>query len=84
MMALVNAWFEVVTDQSNLPGDAPVNREELRARLQKMTNNELRMFGRAARKICSPEANRGKLPREEAVIELEEARAELKRRLKGP
>ncbi len=49
-----------------------------------MTNNELREFGRAARKMCSPEANRDKLPREEAVIELEEARAELKRRLKGP
>ncbi len=79
-----NTWFALVTDRSHLPDDAPVNREELRARLQKMTNNELRVFGRAARKMCSPEVNRDKLPREEAVIELQEARAEWKRRFKQP
>ena len=45
-----------------------------------MTNKELRQFGRAALKMCSPEANRGKPPREGAAIELEEARAEWKTR----
>ena len=69
-----------VNDLSPLSGDVPVNREELRARLQKMSNKELRQFGRAALKMCSPEANRGKPPREEFVIQLEEAQVEWKRR----
>jgi hypothetical protein len=60
------------------PADAPVDREELRARLRKMTDNELRHFGRTVRKKHS--TNRGKTPHEESVIELEEASAEWKRR----
>jgi hypothetical protein len=64
-----------------LSDDTPVNREELRGRLRKMTDNELRQFGRAARKMCSPEANRGKSPPpEEIVTQLHEAWAEWKRR----
>ena len=71
---------ESVTDPLHISSDTPVNREELRARLRKMTDNELRRFGRAARKMCSPEANRGKTPLEQDVIELEEAWAEWTRR----
>jgi len=56
------------------------NLEELRARLRKMTDSELRRFGRAVRFMCSPNANLGKPPRECFVIQLEEARAEWKRR----
>jgi hypothetical protein len=64
----------------HLSGDTTVDRRELRASLRKMTDNELRRFGRAAQNRCSPEANRGKPPREEFVIRLDEARAEWKRR----
>ena len=54
--------------------------EELRARLQKMSDAELLRFGKAARNLCSPEANRGTAPRKVFVIQLREARAEWKRR----
>ena len=80
MMALAQTRDLKVNDPSHLSGDMLVDREELRARLQKMTNKELRQFGRAALKMCSPEANRGKPPREEVVIQLEEARVEWKLR----
>jgi hypothetical protein len=79
-MALAQMPIESVNDLSHLSGDTPVNREELRARLRKMTDNELRRFGRAARNMCPPEANRGKPPREEVVMQLEEAQMEWKRR----
>lgn len=80
MMALAQTRGLKVNDLSPLSGDMSVNREELRARLQKMTNRELRQFGRAALKMWSPEANRGKPPREGFVIQLEEAQVEWKRR----
>jgi len=80
MMALAQMPFEPANDLSHLSSDTAVSRKELRARLRKMTDNELRRFGRAARNVCSPEANRGEPPREELVIQLEEARAEWKRR----
>jgi hypothetical protein len=69
-----------MSDPSHISSDMPVNCEQLRDRLQKMTDNELRRFGRAARKKCSPTANRGEKPPEEVAIELEEAFAEWKRR----
>jgi hypothetical protein len=54
-----------------------INLEELRARLRKMTDAELIRFGRAARFLCRP----GKEPPREAfVVQLEEARAEYRRR----
>ncbi len=80
MTPLAQTRDSKVNEPSNLSGDMPVNREELRARLQEMTNKELRQFGRAALKMCSPEATRGKLPRQELVIQLEEARVEWKLR----
>jgi hypothetical protein len=53
---------------------------QLRERLQKMTDQELRKFGRAAEHMVSPEGNRGRPPRETFVIQLAEARAEWARR----
>jgi hypothetical protein len=60
--------------------DVPVDVEELRERLRKMSDEQLRPFGRAARFMCSPAANRGKPPRECFVIQLEEAKTEWRRR----
>jgi hypothetical protein len=53
---------------------------QLRERLRKMTEDELRKFGRSARYMCSPTANMGKPPDKDFVIQLEEARAEWRRR----
>ena len=54
--------------------------DELRARLQKMTDRQLREFGLAAAYMSSKKADAGKLPREAYVAQLEEARQEWKRR----
>jgi hypothetical protein len=69
-----------VTDLSHLSGEAPIDLLELRERLRKMTDKELRRFGEAARHMCSPKANHGDPPRQVFVIQLEEARGEWKRR----
>jgi hypothetical protein len=58
--------------------------EKLRERLRKMTDEELREFGKAARYMVSPTANMGKPPLPAFVLQLEEARAEWRRRHKGP
>ena len=47
--------------------------EALRARLRRMSDGDLLRFGRAARYMCSPEANLGKEPRKAFVIQLREA-----------
>lgn len=83
-MVLAQMPIEPVNDLSHLSGDTTVSREELRSRLGKMTDNELRRFGRAAQNMCSPEGSRGESPRAELVIQLEEARAESKRRFERP
>jgi hypothetical protein len=57
-----------------------IDLEELQARLRKMSDTELRRFGKAAAAMCSPRANLGKPPRKAFVIQLEEARAEWRRR----
>jgi hypothetical protein len=80
MMVAAQMPIEPVNDLSHSSGDPTVKRKQLRARLRQMTDNELRQFGRAARNACPPESNRGEPPREEFVIQLEEARAEWKRR----
>jgi len=54
--------------------------EQLRARLAKMTDIELRQFGRAAGYMTRPRANLGKPPLQVYVVQLEEARAEWRRR----
>jgi hypothetical protein len=55
------------------------NLNELRTRLQNMTEAELLQFGKAAR-VISREANRHEAPREVFVVQLKEARAEWRRR----
>jgi hypothetical protein len=57
-----------------------VDLEQLRSRLQGMSDAELLRFGKAAASMCPPEANLGKSPRKAFVIQLEGARAEWKRR----
>ena len=47
----------------------------LRVRLQKMSDEQLVKVGKAARLMCSPEANRHEPLREAFVIQLKEARA---------
>jgi hypothetical protein len=54
--------------------------EELRERLRQMNDAELRRFGRDALSVTSPAANTGQKERESAAIQIDEARAELKRR----
>jgi hypothetical protein len=45
-----------------------------------MSDANLLRFGKAARNMCSPEANLGKPPRQVFVIQLDEARGEWQRR----
>ena len=59
-----------------------INVDELRARLQKMTSEELLRFGRAATYMCSPQANYHE-PRQVFVVQLEEARTKWRRRKAG-
>jgi hypothetical protein len=56
----------------------------LRTRLRKMSDEELRKFGKAARYMVSPTANMGKPPLPAFVLQLKEARAEWRRRCKEP
>jgi len=60
--------------------NSPVDLDELRERFQRMTDDQLLAFGKAARYMCTPKANLGRLPREPFVIQLREARAEWQRR----
>lgn len=64
--------YQLTSDQIDL--------DALRERLRKMSDVELLEFGKAARYMCSPAANLDKPPREAFVIQLEEARAEWRRR----
>jgi hypothetical protein len=50
--------------------DAPIDVQEFRARLRKMTNAQLLRYGKAARYMCSPTAYFGEAPRETFVIQL--------------
>lgn len=63
--------------------DSPVDLAELRERFQRMTEEQLVAFGKAARYMCTPKANLGRLPREPFVIQLREACAEWRRRQKA-
>jgi hypothetical protein len=56
----------------------PESRGELRKGLREMSDLELRGFGQGARKLSDPKMNFGTT--EPHVIELEEARAEWRRR----
>jgi hypothetical protein len=61
-------------------GTTAFNLTALRTRLQSMTEAELLQFGKAARVMCSREANRHEAPIEVFVVQLKEARAEWRRR----
>ena len=58
--------------------------DELRERLRKMSDAELRTFGQAAQQMISPKANPGQPLPEVFVIQLDEARKEWKRRKRQP
>jgi hypothetical protein len=60
--------------------DHPLDVNQLRARLRRMSAEALKQFGAAARYMCSPRANAGKPPREVLVVQLQEAIAERRRR----
>ena len=60
--------------------NAGVDIEELRERLRRMTDQQLRKFGEAGKFMCSPGATFSEPPRKPFVVQLEEARAEWKRR----
>lgn len=64
--------------------NTPVDRDKIRERLQGMSNKELREFGNACERMCGRKPNLEKPPRENLAIELEEARAEWKRRMTRP
>jgi hypothetical protein len=58
----------------------PSNVEELRARLRKMSDEKLIEYGKAARYMVTPEANLGKTPSADSLMQLEECIAEWRRR----
>ena len=58
----------------------PVDVDELRDRLLRMSDAQLLEFGKAARYICTPKGNLGRPLGEPFVIQLREARAEWRRR----
>jgi hypothetical protein len=68
------------SDFSRLALETDLDIDELRARLQKMTDHELLEFGRAAAYMCTPYANFGEPPREVFVTQLRAARDEWRRR----
>ena len=59
---------------------ADFERDALRTRLRKMSDEELREFGKAARYMVSPRANTGNPPLPTFGLQLEEAGAEWHRR----
>lgn len=69
-----------MADLSHLSTEQPIDLEQLRQRLARMSDAALRRFGEASRFMCSPGANLGKPPRDVFVIQLNEARGEWQRR----
>jgi hypothetical protein len=57
----------------------PENVEQIRERLRKMSDLELRQYGRAARNMADPKKNFGS-PNPAFQVQLDEARAEWRRR----
>jgi hypothetical protein len=57
-----------------------IDLDELRARLRAMDDRMLKQWGKSAARMCSPAVNLGAAPRPEFVLQLEEARAEWRRR----
>jgi hypothetical protein len=61
-------------------GTSEFSLENLRQRLQRMTDEQLIQFGKACRELLTPQANLGRPPREVFVIQLQEARKKWRRR----
>jgi hypothetical protein len=61
-------------------GFQPLQLDEVRARLRKMSDADLLRFGRAAASLCKPDGNFGQAPRRVLVEQLQEARREWRRR----
>jgi hypothetical protein len=61
----------------------PEDIEQLRERLRKMSDRELQKFGRAASVMANPKKNVG-TPNPAFAVQLDEARAEWKRRHHKP
>jgi hypothetical protein len=61
-------------------GFQPLQLEEVRTRLGKMSDADLLRFGRAAASLCRPGEQFGHPPRQVFVDQLQEARAEWRRR----
>jgi hypothetical protein len=57
----------------------PEDIEQIRERIRKMSDLELRKYGRAARELADPKKNHGK-PNPSFQVQLDEARAEWRRR----
>jgi hypothetical protein len=57
----------------------PEDLERIRARIRKMSDRELRQYGRAAADMADPRKNHGN-PNPSFQIQLDEARAEWRRR----
>ena len=61
----------------------PFNVDELRERLQKMSDVELRKFGQATQHMGSPKETPGQPPQEVFAIQLDEARKRMGRKEKA-
>jgi hypothetical protein len=61
-------------------GASEFSLENLRRRLQDMSDEELIRYGKACRDMLTPQANLGRPPREVFVVQLQEARKEWRRR----
>ena len=57
-----------------------LNVDDVRTRLRKMSDEKLCEFGKAARYMTTSRANLGKPPHPDYVLQLEEAKAEWRRR----
>ena len=61
-------------------GTSEFNVENLRKRLQRMSDRELIQYGKACRGLVTPQANLGRPPREVFAMQLQEARKQWRRR----
>jgi hypothetical protein len=68
------------SDLSRLAGDGSLDVGTIRARLRKISDSELIKYGKDCAFLCSPKQNFGKPPSPVWKTQLDEARAEWRRR----
>jgi hypothetical protein len=61
-------------------GTDPKNAAEIRERVRKMSDEELLRYGAICKSMCSPEANLDKPSLDAWTVQLQEARAEWRKR----